>query len=168
MEAASPGLRILLVEDEPANRALVRSILARSPRPELRGSVLHEAASIAEAAAVIASQPLDIVLVDVRLPDGSGLDLVAELQGRRTASPARIVIVSASVLAGERAKALSSGADAFLGKPFGASELADLLVDVSAGAQDHSSASPTPRSSFPNVTSSRSSADRTSAARRPT
>ena len=135
IEAASPGPRILLVEDEPANRALVRSIVARSSRPELRGTVLAEAATIAEARAVIASQPLDIVLVDVRLPDGSGLDLVTELRGRPTASPVRIVIVSASVLAGERSQAMSSGADAFLGKPFGATELADLLVDLAAGTR---------------------------------
>ncbi len=142
MKAVSPGLRILLVEDEPANRALVRSILARTSRPELRGCVLHEVGTIAEARTVMGSEVLDVVLVDVRLPDGSGLDLVAELQARRHAARVRVVIVSASVLSGERAKAMSTGADAFLGKPFSASELTDLLVDPSARGGGVPSVSP--------------------------
>lgn len=126
-----PGPRILLVEDEPANRALVRAIIARTDRPELRGIVLHEAVTIAEARSVLANHPVDLVLVDVRLPDGSGLDLATELRAHPGAGPAKIVIVSASVLPGERTSALATGADAFLAKPFGASDLIDLLVRLS-------------------------------------
>lgn len=123
-----PRPRILLVEDEPANRALVRAIIARSARPELRGIVLHEAASIAEARSVLASQPVDVVLVDVRLPDGNGLDLAAELKAQPGTHPARVAIVSASVLPAERTTALATRADAFLAKPFDPAELDALLV----------------------------------------
>jgi len=127
-----PGPRILLVEDEPANRALVRAIIARTDRPELRGIVLHEAASIAEARSVLARHPVDIVLVDVRLPDGNGLDLATELRAHPDAAgPAKIVIVSASVLPAERTSALATGADAFLAKPFDPSDLVELVVRLS-------------------------------------
>lgn len=131
-DRVGPGPRILLVEDEPANRALVRAIIARIDRPELRGIVLHEAATIAEARSVLASHPVGIVLVDVRLPDGNGLDLVTELRAHPGAGPAKVVIVSASVLPAERTSALATGADAFLAKPFDPSDLVDLLVRFSA------------------------------------
>jgi CheY-like chemotaxis protein len=120
------------VEDEPANRALVRAVIARTDRPELRGIVLHEAASIAEARSVLARHPVDIVLVDVRLPDGNGLDLATELRAHPDAAgPAKIVIVSASVLPAERTSALATGADAFLAKPFDPSDLVELVVRLS-------------------------------------
>ena len=125
------GPRILLVEDEPANRALVRAILDRTDRPQLRGTVLYEAETIAQARALLASHALDIVLVDVRLPDGNGLDLAAELRAH-PAGRARVVIVSASVLPPERTSALATGADAFLAKPLDPSDFVDLLVRLSA------------------------------------
>lgn len=125
------GPRILLVEDEPANRALVRAIVARSIRPELRGLVLHEAATVREARSVLARHPVDIVLVDVRLPDGNGLELATELRADPGAGATKVVIVSASVLSAERASALATGADAFLAKPFDAKELVELIVRLS-------------------------------------
>jgi CheY-like chemotaxis protein len=130
-DRVGPGPRILLVEDEPANRALVRAIIARTDRAELKGTVLHEAATIAEAGSVLASHPVDIVLVDVRLPDGNGLDLATELRAHPGADPVKVVIVSASVLPAERTSALATGADAFLAKPFDPSDLVDLLVRLS-------------------------------------
>ncbi len=132
MTVHEKGPRILLVEDEPANRALVRAILDRSGRPELETSTLHEASTIGEARSVLATYPLDIVLVDVRLPDGSGLDLVGELRAHPHAERAAIAIVSASVLEADRALARATGADAFLAKPFGASDLTRLLVGLLA------------------------------------
>jgi CheY-like chemotaxis protein len=127
------GPRLLLVEDEGTNRALIRAILSRARQPELAGHVLHEAATIGQARAILATEPIDVILLDVRLPDGNGLDLAAEV--RASARPAvRIVIVSASVLPAERSRAIDSGADAFLGKPFGATDLIDALVALAPGA----------------------------------
>jgi CheY-like chemotaxis protein len=127
------GLCLLLVEDEQANRALIRAILSRARQPELAGHVLHEAATIAGARAILATEPIDVILLDVRLPDGSGLDLAAEV--RASERPAvRIVVISASVLPAERSRAVESGADAFVGKPFGAKDLIDVLVALAPGA----------------------------------
>ncbi|MEW6225900.1 MAG: response regulator [Chloroflexota bacterium] len=131
-DGAGPGPRILLVEDEPVNRALVRAMIERANRPRLRGAELLEAASIAEARAALAVRPFDILLLDVRLPDGNGFDLVAELRAAGGLAATRVIIVSASVLATERAVAVASGAEAFLGKPFLAAELLDLLEGQAA------------------------------------
>jgi len=136
-DGTGAGLRILLVEDEPANRALIRAILGRSREPALLGHVVHEAASVAEARAILGASPIDVALLDVRLPDGNGLDLAAEIRASRHAAT-RIVIVSASVLPAERSRAVESGADAFIGKPFGATELVNVLADLAAGHGDGS------------------------------
>jgi two-component system KDP operon response regulator KdpE len=122
------GLRVLLVEDEPINRALVRAILGRARDPRLPSIELHEATTIAAARDMLAVHDVDVVLLDVRLPDGNGLDLAAEM--RAAGNRARVVVVSASVLPAEQMRALASGADAFLGKPFGAEQLIDALADA--------------------------------------
>lgn len=129
---ARPGLRILLVEDEPANRALVRAIVARADRAVLGEVVLHEAATIADARSILAAEQIDAVLVDVRLPDGNGLDLAAELRARSRDGRPRIAVMSASVLPAERSSALATGAEGFLAKPFSAADLIDLLGHLSA------------------------------------
>lgn len=136
--ATSSGVRILLVEDEPANRALVRAIVARAARPELGNPVLHEATTLGEARQLLARHAVDIVLLDVRLPDGNGLALAREI--KTAADSARVVIVSASVLPAEQANALASGAAAFLPKPIDASILVDMLVRLAPRADpDHGS-----------------------------
>src|SRR5579862_2177564 len=122
------GLRVLLVEDDELNQQLVRAILARSANPVLCGAQLATAGSLAQARAALAAGAIDIVLLDMGLPDGSGLDLAAELQQHRSdqASPAVIALSGAAVE--HREAALAAGCVAVLGKPYGAAELADLLM----------------------------------------
>lgn len=120
-EAGSRPLRIVLVEDEATNRVLLRAMLARSPRPEIRAALLVEAANVAEGRTALTGELPDLVLLDVRLPDGSGLDLARELADRAEARPP-VVIMSASVLPEERELALAAG-DLFVPKPYRANEL---------------------------------------------
>lgn len=122
-----PDLRVLLVEDEPANRALVRAILTRANPAEIGEVVLRDAATLAEAREALAAERFDAVLVDVRLPDGNGLDLAAELRSDRHDEPVKVIVVSASVLPHERSTALGAGADGFLGKPFSPADLVALI-----------------------------------------
>lgn len=126
-EPAIHRLRVLLVEDETANRILVRAIIDRARVRDLPSIDLIEAATLATARAVTAEEHVDIVLLDVRLPDGNGLDLATELAGRPLAERPRVIVLSASVLATERTAALETGADAFLAKPFDSGELIALL-----------------------------------------
>lgn len=129
-------LRILIVEDETLNRALFRAVLARATGPSIRDATVTEAPSLGAARAALARGSPDIVLLDVRLPDGSGLDLARELAARPAAERPRVIVTSASVLPAEREAAVAAGCDAFLGKPFRPSELLALLsaqVDEAIG-----------------------------------
>lgn len=134
----TPQRRILLLEDEAVNRSLVRAVLSRSDAPELKSARLLEATTIAEAHAVLAAADVDVALLDVRVPDGSGLDLARELARRNGQRRPAIVIVSASVLATERDAAMQAGCDAFLPKPYRPSELIETisrLLDRSEGVR---------------------------------
>jgi two-component system KDP operon response regulator KdpE len=118
--------RVLLVEDEDLNRLLVKAIVARAADPLIRDVELIEAGSLELARAALRGEPVDVVLLDVNLPDGNGLDLATEL----AADAARpcVVALTASVLPHERAAAMSAGCDAFLDKPYAAQDLLDLLA----------------------------------------
>jgi CheY-like chemotaxis protein len=119
---------VLLVEDEPANRALVAAILSRSDR---LGSVqMLESGTLRSARENLDSKAIDLVLLDVRLPDGSGLDLVDEIAALPADRRPRIVIMSASVLPHEREAALASGANAFLGKPCRPADLVETIASL--------------------------------------
>lgn len=119
---------VLVVEDEEPNRALLRAILARAANDRLGGIALLEAGDLAGARAVLASRRVDLVLLDVRLPDGNGLSLIPTEADRTGATPT-FVVLSASVLPTERAKALAAGAADFLAKPYRPSDLVDTIVE---------------------------------------
>jgi DNA-binding response OmpR family regulator len=124
--------RILVVEDQLTNRLLLRAVFARATDPTLKAATLLEAETVAAARAILERERVDLILLDVRLPDGSGLDLAGELRDRGDKRP-RIIILSASVLEMERTAALDAGGDAFMGKPFRPVELLDLIADLLAG-----------------------------------
>jgi CheY-like chemotaxis protein len=128
--AAQQPLRILVVEDEAMNRTLLRAVLSRATDARFRSATLIEADRLADAREIIARGGLDLILLDVRLPDGSGLELARELTASVSADRPRVLILSASVLPMERAAAIEVGCDAFLGKPYRPTELLDLLAEL--------------------------------------
>lgn len=73
---------ILLVEDDPTTRSYLEALLATLPVQ------VSAAASMAEAIRLAGKAPFDLLLVDARLPDGSGIELLAELRGRGVQAPA--------------------------------------------------------------------------------
>jgi two-component system, OmpR family, KDP operon response regulator KdpE len=121
------GQTVLVVEDEAPNRALVRAVLSRSTEPGVRDVRLVEAPDLATARAILGSEQIAVILLDVRLPDGNGLDLARELRDRDGPERPRVLILSASVLPNEQVAALASGADGFLAKPY---RPADLVANV--------------------------------------
>jgi two-component system, OmpR family, KDP operon response regulator KdpE len=119
------GIRMLIVDDHEMSRSLLHAIIDRSQHVRLKGARTADAASLAEARAALASDRFDVVLLDVHLPDGSGLDLLNDLAATR---PRPIVIaLTGGVLPHQRAAALDAGCDAFLDKPFLADDLVNLL-----------------------------------------
>jgi two-component system KDP operon response regulator KdpE len=118
---------ILLVEDEELNRVLVRAILARAVDPRLQAARLLEAETLQAARSVLAEHRVEMLLLDVRLPDGSGLELARELKTGKPDSCPAIIAITASVLPEQREAALAAGCDAILGKPFSFSALLDMI-----------------------------------------
>jgi two-component system KDP operon response regulator KdpE len=95
-------------------RRFVRSALAT------HGFRVAEAGTIREAETVATESPPDLILLDLGLPDGDGLDLLASL---REWSQAPVIVLSARGREEDKVKALDAGADDYLTKPFGTSEL---------------------------------------------
>jgi CheY-like chemotaxis protein len=122
-------LQILAVDDDAVIRSLIRAIIAQADDPALRGAVLREAATLGEARLIMSSGTIDLLLLDVHLPDGLGLDLAAEL-GRGSGDRPAIVALTASVLPAEQQAALDAGCDAFLAKPYSATALVAVCGDL--------------------------------------
>jgi CheY-like chemotaxis protein len=123
---AQPAV-ILHVEDEMPNRAVLRAVMGRSSDPTVSGAVIHDAPDLAAARRIPDAEPVDLVLLDVRLPDGNGLDPARDIA--KSAGPRPdVIILSASVLPSERDAALAIGANLFLEKPYIPSELISLVA----------------------------------------
>jgi len=122
-------IRILLVEDEVLNRALVRATLTRADDARLREADLVEAPTIADARQALNGGRFDVLLLDVRLPDGDGLELAASLPKPRPL----MVALTASVVPSPRDRAVEVGCDGFLDKPFQPGDLQTMLVQLLDG-----------------------------------
>jgi two-component system KDP operon response regulator KdpE len=106
--------RVLIVEDDPAIRRLLRGALMRA------GHGVIEAASAREAMAAVDIDKPDAVLLDLGLPDRDGLELIQLVKAR---GDAVLLVVSARVDTAEKVAALDLGADDYLTKPFDTEEV---------------------------------------------
>ena len=104
----------ILIEDEPQIRRFVRSAL------ESEGWVVHEADTAKRGLADAGTRKPDLLVVDLGLPDGDGLDLIRDVRGW---SNVPIVVLSARSGEADKIAALDAGADDYLTKPFGVGEL---------------------------------------------
>lgn len=125
-------LRVLAVDDDRLNRALIRAILVRASEPAVRGAVIHEAATLAAARAILAREPVDLVLLDMHLPDGLGLSLAAELRTQPPEARPAILALTASALPAEQQAAIDAGCDAFLAKPYPPAALVAAIGELVA------------------------------------
>lgn len=105
---------ILIVEDEAGIRRFVRLTL------ETEGHTVHEADSLKRGLIEAGTRRPDLVVLDLGLPDGDGVDLVRDL---RTWSAIPVIVLSARSGEADKIAALDAGADDYLVKPFGAGEL---------------------------------------------
>lgn len=104
---------ILVVDDEPAIRRLVRAAIERS------GRQVDEAANAAEAVAEAAHAGRELVLLDLGLPDRDGLELIPLLKARGLA----VIVLTARDATEQKVAALDLGADDYVTKPFDTEEL---------------------------------------------
>ena len=106
--------RVLMIEDEPEIRRFVRMAL------ESEGLEVFEAATLQRGLIDSATRRPELVVLDLGLPDGDGLDFIREFRGW---SQAPILVLSAREGEERKVQALDAGADDYLVKPFGVSEL---------------------------------------------
>ena len=123
---------ILLVEDEALNRTLVKAVLSRAEIAAVRHAEILDASTLATARRQLADEEVDLILLDMNLPDGNGLTLARELAsgGTPAGRPKPVVVaVTASVLPQDRAAAIEAGCDGFLDKPYAAADLVAVVAE---------------------------------------
>lgn len=121
-------MRIVYVEDNPANFVLVRKVL------EVHGEhVVEQAASAEEGWTRIEAAPPALVLLDLDLPGMPGLELARKLKADPRLRDIPIVAISASVMKDERNQARQAGCVGFLEKPFDLQELRRVVAEAAAG-----------------------------------
>jgi two-component system OmpR family response regulator len=111
----STAQRILVVDDDPE----IRKLLARYI--ESQGFRVLLAASCRELRDKLATNAVDLIVLDVMLPDGSGLEVCRDLRAQRSSVP--IILLTALKEDVDRIIGLEIGADDYLGKPFNPREL---------------------------------------------
>jgi two-component system KDP operon response regulator KdpE len=106
--------RILIIEDEPEIRRFLRASLGAHQMQVI------EAVNGQDGLRAATSQPPDVVLLDLGLPDITGFEVIAQVRGW---SRVPIVVLSARGQESDKIAALDAGADDYLTKPFGVGEL---------------------------------------------
>lgn len=113
--------RILVVDDDPESRSLIAGYLNRE------GCVVSEAADVGSTLDEIRTE-FDVVITDIRLPDGNGTQVVSAVKSRWPAT--QVIVVTGMRDAETAAEALNAGADRYILKPFGIVELQGHLNDA--------------------------------------
>ena len=108
-------MKVLIIEDEPALSEIMRTYL------EKEHFVVETAATFNEAQYKLADYDYDCILLDIMLPDGSGLTLLQQLKEMRKQE--NVIIISAKDSIEDKVAGLDLGADDYLPKPFHLSEL---------------------------------------------
>jgi two-component system, OmpR family, KDP operon response regulator KdpE len=109
-----PNPVIVVVEDEANIRRFIKMSL------EAEGCEVHEADSVKRGLIEAGTRHPDLVVLDLGLPDGDGVDFIRDL---RAWSEIPVIVLSARTTEADKVGALDAGADDYLTKPFGALEL---------------------------------------------
>lgn len=127
MIAEQPATRVLVIDDHALNRKLLERVL------ELDGHDITAVDSLRAAEAAIAEHPFELIVLDVQLPDGDGLDLARKVKhDPRTASCA-ILACTAGAMTTDREDALAAGCDAYVSKPIDTRQFGALVSSLLSG-----------------------------------
>ena len=110
-------MKILVIEDEPDIRKNLEYNLARE------GFSVSGAASILEAKTLLSSDDFNLILLDLMLPDGSGLDLCKEIKANSKTESTPVIILTAKDDEVDKVVGFEIGADDYVTKPFSVREL---------------------------------------------
>jgi DNA-binding response OmpR family regulator len=109
-------MRLILIEDSERLAESISRVLSSS------GFAVDRVATLAAAQRALGVVSYDLVLLDLGMPDGDGMDLVRQLRRRRIETP--VLVITARDGLGDRIRGLDLGADDYLVKPFATAELA--------------------------------------------
>jgi two-component system cell cycle response regulator DivK len=102
---------ILYVEDNPDNRSLIRRVL------NSEGYFVIEAINANQAMEKLQGEKIDLILMDINMPDMDGYTLTSKIKAIQKFSNIPIVAVTANVMRGDREKSLQAGCDGYIQKP---------------------------------------------------
>ncbi len=115
-------MKILVIEDETQLREIIKESLLKDR------FVVETAATAADAADKLAAYNYDCLLLDIMLPDGSGLDLLRQIKAEKRNE--NVIIISAKDSIDDKITGLDLGADDYLAKPFHLAELSARIRSV--------------------------------------
>lgn len=134
-EGCHVGLEMLVVDDSPVTRKMVRRALGLSG---LAVTQVYEAADGAEALEQLGAHHVDLVFADINMPVMTGIELVERMSQDPELSSVPVVIVATPMSQDRVDHVLDRGARAYLAKPFRPEALRDVVVQIlgAAGAPD--------------------------------
>lgn len=112
---------ILYIEDNPDNRNLIRRVLMSE------GYAMIEAVKAEQAFEKLEAEQIDLILMDINMPDMDGYTLTAKIKEIEKYSKIPIVAVTANVMRGDREKSLQAGCDGYIQKPIDIDTLAQQV-----------------------------------------
>ncbi len=126
-EDPSPkGLRILVAEDNAVNQKIITRIL------EKEGHSVILAWNGREALEILDRQPVDLIIMDVHMPEMDGLQTAAQIRSREsgTSTYRPIIAATACAMKGDREKCIAAGMDAYVTKPIQATQLLQVIDNI--------------------------------------
>ena len=115
------GELVLIVDDNELNLKLLRDVL------RFEGYWTVQATTAASALALAADRPPDVVLMDIGLPDQSGLEALGRLRADPATRTTPVLAVTASAMVGDRERFIAAGFDDYLAKPIRTRELVERV-----------------------------------------
>jgi signal transduction histidine kinase/CheY-like chemotaxis protein len=120
------GLRLLLAEDDPTNRNLIRAVL------EDDGMLVEIVPNGARAVAALRKKDFDLVLMDVQMPEMDGIEATRMIRGELERTDLPIIALTAMAMAGDEEKCLSAGMNAYISKPIDLDLLFQTIWELTA------------------------------------
>ena len=116
--------KILIVEDNPQNMRLIRMVL------RAKGYTLLEATNGEEALEMAISERPELIIMDIRLPKMTGLEVAKKLRESPAFSHTPIIAITAYAMSSDKERAIDSGCDAYLSKPINTRTLPGVVAEM--------------------------------------
>ena len=124
MDKKSPPKVILYIEDDPANRILVRRVM------EAQGYRVLEAENGMQGLEIAQMEQFGAILVDIHMPEMDGFEVMARLRAMPQTASVPIIALTAMVMKGDRERTLEAGCSGYIQKPIDVDLLPEQVAAV--------------------------------------